>query len=237
MLEAGMWQEIEKMHAMYNDEVAAGRPVDLNTGIWQSIGFKEFLAYLQARELGTAATEEDRHAGIESVKTATRQYARTQVRWVRIKLMNALFAAVGDGVGEDGRDLLYLLDSTNINRYDDNVMTPARTITSDFLAGRYKRLPDPTSLSELAKECLAPKRDFDLSKRPDLWVQNTCETCGIVATNVIEWETHIKSSSHKRKVASARKRIEVMEFLRNRKEQEQIKDSEPNDVVTVSLAK
>lgn len=89
----------------------------------------------------------------------------------------------------------------------------------DFLAGN--PLPDPLSLSELAKENLSAKK-WDMAQRPDLWVQQTCELCEVVTTNKPEWEAHIKNSRHKKRVAKAKKRVEVQAFLaeRRRKEEE-----------------
>jgi hypothetical protein len=47
-------------------------------------------------------------------------------------------------------------------------------------------------------------------------VQRTCETCNIISTNEPEWEKHMKSSKHKKRVASVQKMREVREFLRRR---------------------
>lgn len=242
MLRAGMWAEIEAMGAQY-DSLGGSRSVDLNTGIWQSIGFKEFLPYLELRqsksksgsESGVAPQQEDdddaeraRTNAIDEMKTATRQYARSQVRWIRIKFVNALKAAGGKGV-------MFLLDSSDAERYGEVVIMPAVGITrgestsiprtedgtgtnvmrADFLADN--PLPDPLSLSPLARENLAPKRNFDISQRPDLWMQRTCEICNVISTNEPEWETHMKSSKHKKRVASVQKKKEVDEFLRRRR--------------------
>jgi len=130
MMESGMWREIEEMEVLYN---SIGREnIDLNSGIWQSIGFKEFLPYLDLRNSsgrggggggGGGARREDEHTertkdrAIEDMKTATRQYARSQTRWIRIKFLHALAANGGTGN-------LFLLDSTDSARYDDIVVKP-----------------------------------------------------------------------------------------------------------------
>jgi tRNA dimethylallyltransferase len=94
----------------------------------------------------------------------------------------------------------------------------AKLIQPDFLEN--KPLPDPLSLSELAKTCLTPQRDFDISQRPDLWAQRTCGVCDVITTNEPEWERHLKSAKHKKKVAGAKKKKEIEEFLRKRREAE-----------------
>ncbi|KAA8896013.1 IPP transferase-domain-containing protein [Sphaerosporella brunnea] len=213
MITAGMWEEIEEMERLY---YSFGDEADLNQGIWQSIGFKEFLPYLKMRKTGAGEKEleEARTAAVENMKTATRQYARSQVKWVRIKFLNALRAANESG----NHSSIFLMDSTDVPKYDENVTLPAIDIAQDFL--EYKLLPNPLTLSELAKTCLTPQRDFDISQRPDLWAQRTCEVCDVITTNEPEWERHLKSSKHKKKVAGTKKKEEIEKFLRKRGEAE-----------------
>lgn len=232
MITNGMWEEIEEMETLY---LASSKgQLDLNAGIWQSIGFKEFLPYLELRRMGEATEtqlEVARNVAIENMKTATRQYAKTQVRWLRIKLLNALRSSKQ----VDGNGKIFLLDSTDLPHYSERVVVPAldiakgtlpppppphshlvlaHTLGTDFLL--HKPLPDPLSLSPLAEACLTPKRDYDISQRPDLWKQRTCTICEVTTTNDPEWGYHIKSNKHKKKLAGVAKRKEIDEFLKNR---------------------
>lgn len=264
MIGSGMWEEIEEMKVIYDsavarNEAAAEGGVDLNSGIWQSIGFKEFLPFLEMRneiaregEEKQMELEEVRKAGLESMKTATRQYARSQVKWIRIKLLNALETGEKEAVGDAQRAEkkrnengdIFLLDSTDVTSFSETVSRTAVAISkgecstqlyqhkqipefkltlfifTDFLSSTIP-LPDPHSLSSLARTSLLPKRAYDLADRPDLWVQRTCELCGVICTNIDEWQIHKMSQRHKKTVSREKRRPEVEMFIRMRKDKEE----------------
>lgn len=121
-------------------------PADPTTGIWQSIGFKEFLPYLTLRSQGADSTvlDEARRAGVEKMKSATRQYARTQIKWIRIKFLNALR---GEDAGE-----VFLLDSTDLDAFKTSVVDKGVEIA--------RGTPPPyTALATLSRtdgECSVP---------------------------------------------------------------------------------
>ncbi|KAJ3415948.1 hypothetical protein HDV05_003789 [Chytridiales sp. JEL 0842] len=62
--------------------------IDYTRGVLQSIGFKEFDAYLSALEKSQQEIELEKlkKEGLESMKAGTRRYARRQVTWIRNKL-------------------------------------------------------------------------------------------------------------------------------------------------------
>lgn len=147
MIGSGMWEEIKEMKVVYDSAIAlneAGEEggVDLNSGIWQSIGFKEFLPFLEMRgkinqegDGKQKELEEVKRMGLETMKTATRQYARSQVKWIRIKFLNAL------GAGEEGASDtqqtkkmknengdIFLLDSTDVASFSEMVSSTAVAI-------------------------------------------------------------------------------------------------------------
>lgn len=132
MVEAGMWHEIEEIERLYRSlDHNSANSADLDSGIWQSIGFKEFLPYLDLRAAGSAVgteVESARAAAIENTKTATRQYARSQVRWIRIKFLNALRSAAGEE--ESTPRNIFLLDSTDIPQFEEKVVRPGIAIAS-----------------------------------------------------------------------------------------------------------
>ncbi|KAF8248801.1 tRNA isopentenyltransferase [Wilcoxina mikolae CBS 423.85] len=218
MINSGMWEEIEEMEKLY--ESLGGNSVSLNAGIWQSIGFKEFLPFLRMRKAGLANEKEMKKTkgkAIEEMKTATKRYAKMQIRWIRIKFLNALQPAEGGSGASPGS--LFLVDSTDVPKYDENVVKPAVSITEAFLAE--KQLPDPLAMSPLAKSCLTPKRDYDISQRPDLWGRRTCEACNVICTSVPEWEAHQKSAKHKKRIGSRTKKFKELKELKNRRTKEQ----------------
>ncbi|KAF2502186.1 tRNA isopentenyltransferase [Lophium mytilinum] len=208
MLENGLLEEVSTLSIFREGQEAKGFAVDQTRGIWVSIGYKEFLAYRTALASGAADAQELarlKEAAVAHTQAATRQYANRQVKWIRIKLMNALA-----GAGQTTN--IFLLDGTDLAIWDERVISPAMGITEKFLNG--DSLPPPVDVSDIATELLKPKSE-DLSQRRDLWGKKTCEVCGIVGTTVNDWEQHIKSRAHRRAVAIKEKK-KVKEQMRER---------------------
>jgi tRNA dimethylallyltransferase len=202
MMQNGLLSEVQTLSnfaASY--EKRSGAPVDSTRGIWVSIGYKEFLDY-QAALADPSGPRDDlakmRHEAVAKAQAATRQYAKRQIRWIQIKLLNAAITA-----GQRGN--MFLLDGSELRTWEKEVMQPAIDVTQHFLLGN--PLPDPCDMSQAAKQFLTPKRDYDLAQRPDLWQKKICDTCGTVAVTANDWHLHIKSRGHKRAV-SARKKQE-----------------------------
>ena len=197
MLENGLISEVTSLHEHLKRQVAEGKEVDRTRGIWVSIGFKEFEPYLEACESSPGnASEALLLQSIDRVRASTRQYAKRQVRWIRIKLLNALASA---GTKKN----IFLLDTTDLEKWSENVAEPAIDITRRFLEGQ--DLPDPKGLSTLAAELLTPRRDYDLSDRRDMWVRNKCDLCNTIAVTKEDWEKHLKSRGHRRAVQKRNK--------------------------------
>ncbi|KAI5806600.1 IPP transferase-domain-containing protein, partial [Peziza echinospora] len=237
MVNLGLFEEIDEM---WGRRVEEGGEVDLEKGVWQSIGFKEFLPYLEKVEglkrVGAEGEEkvkvekeleELKREGLERMKNSTRRYAKQQIKWIRIKFMNAMRMEeeeeeekekgeeeIVEGEGGQNkkgkRSILYLLDSTNPKEYQERVSKPALEIAKRFLAegGGTAGLPDPFGMSRLAGEMLVPKREYDVSTRPDLWVRRVCEVCGVTTVEDEGWARHVQSSRHKRSVRGRRKKEE-----------------------------
>ncbi|PVI04684.1 tRNA isopentenyltransferase [Periconia macrospinosa] len=200
MIQRGLLDEVRTLSnfkSSYEDQTK--KQVDQTRGIWVSIGYKEFLDYqaaLNNPSISDKELENARIAAVEKMQAATRQYAKRQVRWIRIKLLNALI-----NVGQQKHT--FLVDGSDISKWNETVAQPALSITESFLLG--KTLPDPLELTPAASEMLTPKRDYDLSQRPDLWKKRTCETCGTFAVNENDWNLHIKSRAHRRAVGAKKK--------------------------------
>ncbi|EMD59013.1 hypothetical protein COCSADRAFT_176249 [Bipolaris sorokiniana ND90Pr] len=200
MLNKGLLSEVQELSSFGQQyEAKTGISVDQTRGIWVSIGYKEFLEYQHALEdqsMPPQELEKLKVAAIEKTQAATRQYANRQIKWVRIKLLNAL-------LGSGQKSNTFLVDGSDISKWDTDVAQPATTITKQFLAGEV--LPAPSSLSPTAAEMLTPKREYDLGQRPDLWQKKVCETCGTVAVTENDWTLHVKSRAHRRAVGAKKK--------------------------------
>ncbi|KAJ5058576.1 IPP transferase-domain-containing protein [Bipolaris maydis] len=200
MLNKGLLSEVQELSNFGQQyEAKTGIRVDQTRGIWVSIGYKEFLEYQHALEnqaMPPQELEKLKVAAIEKTQAATRQYANRQIKWIRIKLLNALLCS-----GQKSNT--FLVDGSDILKWDTDVAQPATTITKQFLAGEV--LPAPSSLSPTAADMLTPKREYDLGQRPDLWQKKICETCGTVAVTENDWTLHLKSRAHRRAVGAKKK--------------------------------
>jgi len=188
MMDAGLLKEVISMNEYLKAQENAGLSVDRTRGIWQSIGWKEFEPYL--RELDSEMTSQEKlgtlcSSSIERVQIATRQYAKRQVRWIRLKLIHVLSE-------DDALDILYLVDGTDLSRWLENVSNPAIDITGRFLEG--SELRPPRELSAAALEFLSPP---DASDHPDVGFRQECELCHMTAVTEISWKDHLKSRRHR----------------------------------------
>ncbi|TID18213.1 tRNA isopentenyltransferas-like protein [Venturia nashicola] len=191
MVKSGLLEEVTTVEKFLLEHEANREKVDRTRGIWVSIGYKEFEEYqmaLRSRSASNADVEKLKQVGIERTQAATRQYSKRQVRWIRIKLLNALHKA-------GASNTTFLLDGSNIQEWHKTVAEAGVELVRKFLAEEC--LPDPGSLSEVAQELLAPKSE-DLSQRRDLWERKVCEACGgVVCVTPATWETHLKSKGHR----------------------------------------
>ncbi|KAI7263515.1 tRNA isopentenyltransferase-like protein [Hortaea werneckii] len=200
MLDAGLLEEVHTLDAHAEVEASAGRPVDETRGIWVSIGYKEFKPYTKALTSGNVSEKELARLQTEAVdrtKAATRQYAKRQIRWIRIKLVNALDEAKAN-------DRLFVLDASDATQYDETVVKPALAITEHFLAGT--PLPPPETVAPPAlTDLLTSKRDYEISTKPETWTKQHCETCNVTCVVRDQWNQHVNSKAHKKLVSKRRK--------------------------------
>jgi tRNA dimethylallyltransferase len=194
MMEAGLLAEVKSMDSFLRHHTKLGNIVDSTRGIWISIGWKEFEQYLSALRADTESQEKLDQLfalSVEQTKTATRQYAKRQTRWIRLKLIPALS-------NQNLLNKLYVLDGTYLERWSEDVSDPAIDVTANFLAGNELRAPG--SLSGVAKELLTAERSFDYADRRDLWVRHECEICKTVCTTEELWQSHLRGRPHRRRV-------------------------------------
>lgn len=200
MLQRGLLSEVQELASFRQDhESQTGTSIDSSRGIWVSIGYKEFLEYqdaLNGQQKAEAELEQLKKVAIEKTQAASRQYANRQIKWIRIKLLNALIRA-------DRKQNAFLVDASDLSNWQDDVALPAISITEQFLSGQ--PLPEPSSLSETAAEMLTPSREYDLAQRPDLWQKKLCDTCGTIAVTENDWSLHVKSRAHRKAVGMEKK--------------------------------
>lgn len=177
MISDGLLEEVGSMHEFFVDEERKRNVVDQSRGIWVAIGFKEFLPYIH----NDGANESLAKEGVERTKIATRQYAKRQNRWIRLKLLRALKEANQDRS-------LYLLEATDLAQWSENVEKRATEITAAFL--KRVPLPEARSLSDAANELLVPDEGEVRSAR-------YCELCDKTLMSEPEWLKHLKAKGHR----------------------------------------
>jgi tRNA dimethylallyltransferase len=189
MVKTGLLEEVKAMNIFLEEKAEAGIADDRTRGIWVSIGYKEFEPYLKALE-STNASEEELSSlfdlCVEQTQAATRQYAKRQVRWIRLKLIPAL-------KDEHALNKLYLFDGSDITKWEEMVSIPALHIASKFLSG--EELQPPQEICSAAKEFLSLEDGF--SEKTDVWFRQVCSTCDITAVTDVQWQTHLKSRRHR----------------------------------------
>lgn len=197
MLEVGLMEEINEMNRYVHLKTQAGENVDLSRGIWQAIGFKEFRPYLQAREdgVGDAAVEKSKLECLEDMKTATRRYAKYQNKWISKRTMPLLNE-------HDILDRLYVLDSTDVTKYAEQVTDQAATLTKQFLAGG--EIPKPSDISEAARDALSAAEEFasNFTQTP---CRKHCEVCNVTLMSEEQWKKHLGGRAHRRSVRNAKR--------------------------------
>jgi tRNA dimethylallyltransferase len=198
MLATGLLDEVRTLKRHADEGISTGRAIDETRGIWVSIGYKEFKEYASAFQDGDKAAvvlEKLKAEALEKTKVATRQYAKRQVRWIRIKLINSLHEA-------NAPDRLYLLDGSEIENFWTSVVEPAAELTGSFLQSA--PMPSPASLSLVAAEMLQPKSSAVQAG----WTKQHCEVCNVTCVIQDQWEQHIRSKAHKKLVSKRRQQTE-----------------------------
>jgi tRNA dimethylallyltransferase len=190
MLQNGLLDEVTFLsQTLYNKKID-DVTVDRSRGIWISIGFKEFEPYVTALATGNELKKplnELLDLSIERTKAATRQYAKRQIRWIRLKLMPALS-------NQKCLDNLFLLDGTNIAQWDNMVLTPAAMLTGRFLDG--EQLPPPRSICDAAKQHLTIEKPDESPP----YARHECDLCHTITVTEETWLAHLKSRTHRRMV-------------------------------------
>ncbi|KAG9236626.1 mitochondrial putative tRNA dimethylallyltransferase [Amylocarpus encephaloides] len=189
MIDVGLLDEVKSMDSFLDTQKASRSDVDLGRGIWISIGWKEFRPYLKALKAGSSSPDVLTRlydSSIERTQIATRQYAKRQVRWIRLKLRNALAEA---GLV----DKLYLLDSSNVDEWEAKVSLPAIDVAAKFLNG--DMLPSPQRMSVPAQEILAPIEVSDEATDPNF--RQECHICHVISVTEHQWNIHLKGRRHR----------------------------------------
>ncbi|PWA03272.1 hypothetical protein BB558_000595 [Smittium angustum] len=152
MISSGLFQELDKFKEFINETKKNGLSKTLDNdysfGIKQAIGFKEFQQYLDEKEKGNKELDQIKNECIDEMKRNTRKYAKKQVSWIK----NKLLPIYCESKQYQKQSHLYILDATDLSRWDSSVKDVAVDIAKKFIGGGV--LPEPSGLSEVARELM-----------------------------------------------------------------------------------
>ncbi|XP_062385958.1 tRNA dimethylallyltransferase [Sardina pilchardus] len=174
MLSQGLITELQQFHIRFNQQMVQENCQDYQHGIFQSIGFKEFHEYLTAdKETSQEELNSLKKKGVETLKMATRRYARKQNKWVR----NRFLQRSGSNVPP-----VYGLDVTDVSQWEETVLNPALRILEHLQKGEKPSI-EPLRLKGAGQK----------NKRS----HHTCELCEKIIIGDLEWSAHLKSKNHR----------------------------------------
>ena len=180
MISNGLLDEVRSMHIFLEEQKRCGKILDQSRGLWIAIGFKELLSYIIVDD----PLDTTRREAIERTKISTRQYAKRQIRWIRLKLQRAILAT-------GSNQSIFVLDYSDPLEWSERVEVKASEITASFLRG--SALPSPSSLSITAMENLSVTEEAHQSAR-------FCEACNRTLMTERQWVAHVSSKGHKSNV-------------------------------------
>lgn len=217
MMDSGAIDEIKEMYEFYKDKDSS-----CTSGIWQVIGFKEFLPWLENNQ-----TEDKQfNEGVERMKIRTRQYAKYQVKWIKKSLITELDKEAAFDYTNGGK--LYILNATDLNTWHKNVDDIGIQVAKEFLTSGSNGVTMPQASPELQE--LFSNKSTNTSNRVlesrENWKHYTCDICKdkqgnpLVAVGDHSWNVHIKSRRHKKNEDGIKKRKHNDEMIRLKKAEE-----------------
>mgnify|MGYP003365003523 FL=1 len=184
MLTLGARQEINELYA---DWLSRDKP-PCTGGVWQVIGFKEFLPWLQ----GGCSDDSLWKQGVEAMKLHTRQYARRQVKWIQKML-----------IPDVGTERVYVLNATDLTKWHSLVGDRAGLIAQEFMDGgvaTVKEAHAPKELEALISQEATVDRKAETNNDFKRYTCNVCKNHDdekLIAIGTRNWEIHTRSRRHK----------------------------------------
>jgi len=173
-------------------------------GLVQSIGFRQFERYLKSKYSGCLSrmdasqidakrNEELFRSGLETLKVATRRYAKRQIRWIKTRMLP--FSQLQRPLFE-----MHQLDTTTKEKWQTDVLPKALAILRRFLAKKEHFQEDIKDRNADAQYSVG------IVSSIGSWKKYRCEECNRTLNGKNEYEVHLKSRGHKKRRAKRRKR-------------------------------
>lgn len=237
MMYNGGLTELGELYKFYQKEILVGNETveKMDSGVWQVIGFKEFLPYLNKHgpdtliAINSAVDTKERNEAIDKLlmekefaqccdemKLKTRRYARKQIKWIKNLLGPQLKEEEANGFVKFGK--IYVLDATNLSLWNEGVGKRGKQICEEFLRlGYVKQFVDiPDSLND--EKLIIEKSP----NKAENWVHHVCEICTDRETGKPlvyvgdQWEIHLKSKKHRHNLNRGKRKREYEEWLKKK---------------------
>lgn len=224
MMSNGGLSELCQLYDLYKSDV------EKDSGVWQVIGFKEFLPFLEkygtnrlkeAEEnpilLSTLLNDPEFVMCCDEMKTKTRKYAKKQVKWIKNLLGPELQQE------EIKFNKLYILDATDLSIWDTNVNKRGIEIADGFINDKYISVSE---IPDTLQDELLIKQDKSSLDKTENWVHHTCDVCKDKDTGKSlvfvgdQWNIHLKSKKHRYSLNKGKRKREYEEWLMNKKNQD-----------------
>lgn len=205
MIKNGLYREVNEMYKEYDSKI------DLEKGVWQVIGFRQFLPWLK----GEDDTPDN---GIASMKQATRKYAKRQTKWIKKKL---LYMTKDVQSREEDTVHVGVLDATDLNDWSSKVSQRGVSIAKDFL----NHQPFMHALAPAGLEHLLDTRTEEESFSPSKWKHFTCDVCFTgegnphISIGQEAWDVHVKSRRHRQALKKQKRQREIQQWKENKKQE------------------
>lgn len=125
MMQNGLRTEIDEMYAEYARLAAQQTTTDLTKGVWQVIGFRQFLPWLHET---AAAPEQDHQALLDScvdeMKRNTRKYSKQQTKFMKNTLMPKINLVIDRNKKETAKSeslVATILDASDLSKWATQV--------------------------------------------------------------------------------------------------------------------
>jgi tRNA dimethylallyltransferase len=158
--------------------------IDWSRGAFQSIGLREFQPWITTYHNTGIDDTSMFDSALLDVKTHSRQYARSQISWIKNEILP--------------HSVVYKLDSTDPSLWKQRVLQPAFAIASFLLKGG--ALENAGSIFNSGASppfillCPPPLKG-EASEIP--WKKHFCEYCNRTLNGDVEWQAHQRSKGHK----------------------------------------
>lgn len=177
MIEQGLLKELQDFDSQCGPDKDNR---DYTVGIFQSIGFKEFDGYL--KETDPKVKAELWSKAKANMKTATRQYARKQTKWIRQRFLRP----------DRHCPPVYSVDSTDPSVWTEQVYEPAEAVVQAFVDEKVPAA-NPLELLHTAYSHEESRKMFH------------CDVCNIDVKGRNQLDMHSKSRKHQNVMKKKRK--------------------------------